>query len=74
MLYRFGDNYKKELVRGVDRTDCLEFMQHLYSLGMKLTRSTTASESCTVAQIEQNHGAPAGGIKTSLVMNLRVHY
>ena len=33
VLYRFRDTCKKELVKDVDRKDCLEFMRHLYSIG-----------------------------------------
>lgn len=33
MLYRFRDNCKKEFARDAERKPCLEFMQHLYSIG-----------------------------------------
>lgn len=33
VLYRFRDTCKKELVKDIDRKDCLEFMRHLYSIG-----------------------------------------
>lgn len=33
VLYRFRDTCKKELVKDIERKDCLEFMRHLYSIG-----------------------------------------
>ncbi len=33
VLHRFRDTCKKQLVKDVDRGDCLEFMRHLYSIG-----------------------------------------
>lgn len=33
VLYRFRDNCKKVNLKDIDRNDCLEFKQHLYSIG-----------------------------------------
>jgi integrase/recombinase XerD len=75
VLYRFRDTCKKMKVKEIDRSDCLEFIRHLYSIGNEAR--TVYNRIGIVQQWLKLHGIKGllqRGDKPKFVSNMRKMY